>query len=88
MSWLQYDDPLVCMKISPIASLRVGGNRSDSSEITLIDSPQWLIECRDSYDTPNDQDGLICTQYIDDEPKMTGGLVSWTNRMIYPGHIH
>lgn len=58
---------------APIASLRVGGQPlSDGSEITLIDSPNWLIECLDSYDTSNDQDGLICTWYIDDEPKMTG----------------
>ena len=69
---------------APIASLRVGGQPlSDGSEITLIDSPQWLIECRDSYDTPNDQDGLICTWFIDDEPKMTG----WARQLEKPADL-
>ena len=69
---------------APTASLRVGGQPlTDGSEITLIDSPQWLIECRDSYDTPNDQDGLICTWYIDEEPKMTG----WARQLDKPDDL-
>ena len=58
---------------APVASLRVSGQPlADGDRITLIDSKQWPIECRDSYDTSNDQDGLICTWSINGEPVMTG----------------
>jgi len=57
----------------PVASLRVSGQPlADGDRITLIDSNQWPIECRDSQDTSNDQDGLICTWSIDGVPVMTG----------------
>ena len=69
---------------APIASLRVGGQPLiDGAQITLIDSSQWTIECRDSYDTPNDQLGLLCTWSIDGEPKMTG----WERQLQKPDDL-
>ena len=65
----------------PVAALRVGGQAlGDGDSITLTDSKQWLVECGDSTDTENDQSGLVCTWYIDQEPVMTG----WSRQLQRP----
>ena len=38
------------------------------------------MECGDSTDTDNDQSGLVCTWYIDEEPVMTG----WSRQLQRP----
>ena len=65
----------------PVAALRIGGQAlEDGDSITLTDSQQWLVECGDSTDTDNDQSGLVCTWYIDEEPVMTG----WSRQLQRP----
>ena len=69
----------------PVASLRVSGQPlADGDRITLIDSNQWPIECRDSQDTSNDQDGLVCTWSIDGVPVMTG----WSRNLDKPDDLN
>ena len=69
---------------APVASLRISGQPLvDGAQITLIDSSQWAIECLDSYDTPNDQNGLLCTWSIDGEPIMTG----WERQLQKPNDL-
>jgi hypothetical protein len=68
----------------PVAALRIGGQAlEDGDSITLTDSPQWLLECGDSTDTDNDQSGLVCTWYIDEEPMMTG----WSRQLHCPDDL-
>ena len=68
----------------PVAALRIGGQAlEDGDSITLTDSPQWLLECDDSRDTANDQAGLVCTWYIDEEPMMTG----WSRQLQCPDDL-
>ena len=68
----------------PVAALRIGGQAlEDGDRITLTDSQQWLVECGDSTDTNNDQSGLICTWYIDEEPMMTG----WSRQLQCPDDL-
>ena len=67
-----------------MAALRIGGQAlEDGDVITLTDSPQWLLECGDSTDTDNDQSGLVCTWYIDEEPMMTG----WSRQLQCPDDL-
>ncbi len=70
--------------LAPIARLSVGGQHlEDGDNITLVDAPQWLIECGGSTDSDNDKPGLICTWYIDGEPLMTG----WERQMQKPDDL-
>jgi len=65
----------------PVAALRIGGQPlTDGDSITLVDSDYWNIECGDSTDTANDQNGLTCTWYIDGEAVMTG----WVRQLQKP----
>tara|TARA_E500000081_G_scaffold147078_1_gene170883 strand:- start:47 stop:1549 length:1503 start_codon:yes stop_codon:yes gene_type:complete len=65
----------------PVAALRIGGQALENGDqITLTDSPQWLVECIDSTDSDNDKSGLICTWYVDGEPLMTG----WSRQLVSP----
>ena len=65
----------------PVAALRIGGQAlGNGDQITLTDSPQWLVECIDSTDSDNDKSGLVCTWYVDGEPLMTG----WSRQLVSP----
>ena len=69
---------------APVAQLSVGGQHLEEGDsITLVDAPQWLIECGGSTDSENDKPGLICTWYIDGEPLMTG----WERQMQKPDDL-
>ena len=69
---------------APVARLSVGGQHlEDGDNITLVDAPQWLIECGGSTDSENDKPGLLCTWYIDGEPLMTG----WERQMQKPDDL-
>ncbi|MDP6889259.1 MAG: hypothetical protein QF454_04440 [Candidatus Thalassarchaeaceae archaeon] len=65
----------------PVAALSIGGQPlTDGDSITLVDSDFWNIECGDSTDTANDQNGLTCTWHIDGEAVMTG----WVRQLQKP----